>query len=87
MRLPGEQAVRRGRGNERAARQTASWSSHAALLDRACHSAGAWRWRAWATQVTLAYLPYANWQKPINRFDLRRQNAYARKVSGAGRAR
>jgi hypothetical protein len=31
-------------------------------------------------QVTLAYLPYALWQHPINRFDLRRQNAYARHV-------
>ena len=26
--------------------------------------------------MTLAYLPYALWQEPINRFDLRRQNAY-----------
>jgi hypothetical protein len=26
--------------------------------------------------VTLAYLPYAHWKKPINRFDLRRQNLY-----------
>jgi hypothetical protein len=25
-------------------------------------------------------LPYAEWQSPINRFDLRRQNVYARKV-------
>jgi hypothetical protein len=31
-------------------------------------------------KVTLAYLPYANWQKPLNRFDLRRQNAYSHKV-------
>lgn len=26
----------------------------------------------------LAYLPYSDWQKPINRFDLRRQDIYAR---------
>jgi len=30
--------------------------------------------------VTLGYLPYAEWQNPINRFDLRRQNVYASKV-------
>lgn len=28
----------------------------------------------------LAYLPYADWQKPISRFDLRRQNIYSRWV-------
>jgi hypothetical protein len=26
--------------------------------------------------VTLAYLPYAQWKRPVNRFDLRRQNLY-----------
>ncbi len=31
-------------------------------------------------QVTLAYLPYAEWMWPINGFDLRRQNLYTRKV-------
>jgi hypothetical protein len=31
-------------------------------------------------KVTLAYLPYANWQKPLNRFDQRRQDLYARNV-------
>jgi hypothetical protein len=31
-------------------------------------------------EVTFTYLPYANWQKPLNSFDQRRQNAYARKV-------
>ncbi len=30
--------------------------------------------------VTLAYLPYGEWQKPMDRFDLRRQNAYARRI-------
>lgn len=34
--------------------------------------------------VTLAFLPYASWDKPIGKFDLRRQNLYARQVlSGA----
>jgi len=27
-------------------------------------------------QVTLAYLPYAHWKKPVSRFDLRRQDLY-----------
>ncbi len=27
-------------------------------------------------QVTLVYLPYAHWKKPINRFDLKRQDLY-----------
>jgi hypothetical protein len=31
-------------------------------------------------EVTLSYLPYGKWQKPINKFDLRRQNLYANKV-------
>ena len=30
--------------------------------------------------VTLAYLPYAHWKKPVNRFDARRQNAYMREM-------
>jgi hypothetical protein len=30
--------------------------------------------------VFLSYLPYDNWTKPLSRFDLRRQNAYARSV-------
>ncbi len=30
--------------------------------------------------VTLAFLPYASWDKPIEKFDLRRQNLYARQV-------
>ncbi|HEY9075509.1 MAG TPA: hypothetical protein VIO61_03125 [Anaerolineaceae bacterium] len=48
------------------------WIEHAALLGIALASQG--------HRVTLGYLPYAEWQTPINRFDLRRQNAYARKV-------
>lgn len=30
--------------------------------------------------VTFAFLPYASWDEPIQRFDLRRQNLYARQV-------
>ena len=48
------------------------WIEHAALLGVALAGLG--------HQVTLAYLPYANWRKPLNRFDLRRQNAYAGSV-------
>ena len=33
---------------------------------------------ALGNEVTLAYLPYAKWQVPINRFDLRRQSLYMR---------
>ncbi len=53
------------------------WIEHAALLGVSLAAQG--------HNVTLGYLPYAEWREPINRFDLRRQNAYARKVlSGAG---
>ena len=31
-------------------------------------------------QVTLSFLPYARWDKPIDKFDQRRQNLYAREV-------
>jgi len=48
------------------------WIEHAALLSSALAALG--------HKVTLGYLPYAEWQSPINRFDLRRQNAYATKV-------
>jgi hypothetical protein len=48
------------------------WISHAALLGMALAGQG--------HQVTLAFLPYARWQTPLNRFDLRRQNLYARNV-------
>jgi hypothetical protein len=30
--------------------------------------------------VTIAYLPYGDWDKPINAFDLRRQDLYTRRV-------
>jgi hypothetical protein len=48
------------------------WVEHAVLLGLAMTGLG--------YDVTLAYLPYANYRKPLNRFDLRRQNLYARSV-------
>jgi hypothetical protein len=48
------------------------WIEHATLLGMALAGLG--------HEVTLAYLPYANWRKPFNRFDLRRQNAYTRSI-------
>jgi hypothetical protein len=48
------------------------WIEHATLLGLALAGLG--------HEVTLAYLPYANWRKPMNRFDLRRQNTYARSI-------
>ncbi|HQF61535.1 MAG TPA: glycosyltransferase [Anaerolineaceae bacterium] len=48
------------------------WIEHAAMLAVGLAAQG--------HEVTLGFLPYAEWQKPINRFDLRRQNAYARRV-------
>jgi len=51
------------------------WIEHATLLGLALSAMG--------HKVTLGYLAYADWQTPINMFDLRRQNAYARKILGA----
>jgi hypothetical protein len=48
------------------------WIEHATLLSVALAGLG--------HTVTLAYLPYAGWRKPVNRFDLRRHNAYAQSV-------
>ena len=48
------------------------WIEHAALVGISLAAQG--------HKVTMGYLPYADWQKEINMFDLRRQNAYARKV-------
>lgn len=48
------------------------WIEHAALLGTSLAAQG--------HKVTLGFMPYAEWQSPINRFDLRRQNAYASKV-------
>lgn len=50
------------------------WIEHASLLGMALSGL--------SHEVTLAYLPYANWSRPANQFDLRRQNAYARKALG-----
>ena len=48
------------------------WIEHAALLGISLAAQG--------HQVSLGYLPYAEWREPINRFDLRRQNVYTRRV-------
>jgi hypothetical protein len=48
------------------------WIEHTTLLGLTLAGQG--------HDVTLAYLPYADWQTPVNKFDLKRQNAYARKV-------
>lgn len=48
------------------------WIEYAALLGVALAGKG--------HQVTFAFLPYASWDKPIDKFDLRRQNLYARQV-------
>ena len=48
------------------------WIEHAAMLSAALAGLG--------HEVTLGFLPYAEWQTPINRFDLRRQNIYAKRV-------
>jgi hypothetical protein len=48
------------------------WIEHTSLLSLSMSGLG--------HNVTLAYLPYANWRKPFNRFDLRRQNAYAKGI-------
>ena len=36
--------------------------------------------RAMGHDVTVAYLPYSDWQTATNRFDLQRQDLYTRKV-------
>lgn len=48
------------------------WIEHATLLSLSLAALG--------HQVTLGYLPFCEWRFPINRFDLRRQNIYAKKV-------
>jgi len=50
------------------------WIEHTALLSVAFSGLG--------HTVTLAYLPYANFQRPLQRFDVRRHNAYAGSVLG-----
>ena len=48
------------------------WLEHASLLGLALAGMG--------HSVTLAYLPYAKWQTPMDRFNLRRQSLYAQGV-------
>ncbi|MDI6693630.1 MAG: hypothetical protein QME21_01170 [Anaerolineales bacterium] len=48
------------------------WIEHTALLGMALAGLG--------HEVTLAYLPYPNFRRHLQRFDVRRQNAYARSV-------
>ncbi|MBE9474831.1 MAG: hypothetical protein IMY85_08055, partial [Chloroflexi bacterium] len=48
------------------------WISHGTVLGLALAGQG--------HSVTLAYLPYSNSSEQINKFDLRRQNLYARDV-------
>ncbi len=48
------------------------WIEHAALLSTALAGQG--------HRVTFSYLPYARWQRPMERFNLRRHNLYAYKL-------
>ena len=48
------------------------WIEHVSLMGMALAAQG--------YQVMLAYMPYAEWQKPLNRFDVRRQDLYAQEV-------
>ncbi len=48
------------------------WIEHAVLMGMALAGLG--------QDVSLAYLPYPNWRKALNRFDLRRHNAYSQSV-------
>jgi hypothetical protein len=48
------------------------WLEHATLLGMALTGLG--------HKVTLAYLPYARWQQPLDAFNLRRQNVYTEGV-------
>ncbi len=45
------------------------WIEHAAVMGLSLAAQG--------HNVTLGFLPYSDWQSPTNKFDLRRQNAYA----------
>jgi hypothetical protein len=48
------------------------WVEQAAIIGLALRGMG--------HDVTIAYLPYGNWDKEINAFDLRRQDLYTRRV-------
>jgi len=54
------------------------WIEHAALCALALRGLG--------HDVTLAYLPYSNWTKPVSKFDLRRRELYAREVFAPAKA-
>src|SRR5690349_2898191 len=51
------------------------WVEQAAIIGLALRGMG--------HDVTIAYLPYSDWDKPINAFDLRRQDLYTRRVLAA----
>jgi hypothetical protein len=51
------------------------WIQHCALVGLSLAALG--------HEVSLAYLPYASWQKNRSRFDLRQQNVYVRSVLSA----
>ncbi len=48
------------------------WVEHAAIVGLALRGMG--------HEVTIAYLPYGDWRKDVNAFDLRRQDLYTRRV-------
>lgn len=54
------------------------WIEHATVMGMALAGLG--------HEVTLGYLPYHDWQNPINPFDLRRQNLYAEDILGKAKA-
>ena len=72
-----EQAVR-GRENAQPGKKVfifgmlRYWLEHVTLLSLGLAGMG--------HEITLAYLPYAKWQEPLDRFNLRRQSLYAQGV-------
>ena len=48
------------------------WIEHAAVTGLILSGMG--------NEVTLGFLPYHDWQNPINNFDIRRQNLYAKEI-------
>ena len=54
------------------------WIMHAALSGLTLRGLG--------HDVTLGYLPYGDYDKPISRFDLRRQDLYAQQILKEARA-
>lgn len=53
------------------------WIEHAAIMGITLSGLG--------NDVTLAFLPYHDWQNAINKFDLRRQNLYAEEILSEAR--